>query len=110
MHVQGLFKDAPDLLSEFKDFLPEITGTGTIGGVGILPQPSSAAGTAGPSWGDNSVLSSIDRIEKTSKKPIPPLKRKKKIVEKDTTPVPVAKSSTNRVRCISSHLFFYYNL
>ncbi|EIW64077.1 uncharacterized protein TRAVEDRAFT_32917 [Trametes versicolor FP-101664 SS1] len=43
--VQMLFKDAPDLMDEFKDFLPEATGPAAHlqGVVGILPQP-----TAGP--------------------------------------------------------------
>lgn len=86
-----MFKDAPDLLAEFKDFLPEITGQAPPSGlVGIQPHPS---GSGGQSWGPSDTAA-----EKAGKKPIPPLKRRKKVVEKDTTPVPPAKSSANRVR------------
>lgn len=93
MHVQGLFKDAPDLLSEFKDFLPEITGPSAPSGVvGIVPQPPGGPGVSGPSW------SQTDNANAASKKPLPPLKRRRKPVEKDTTPVPPAKASANRVR------------
>ena len=96
MHVQGLFKDAPELLAEFKDFLPEIAGQPAPSGVvGILPQPSGGPGIAGSSpWGVDS-----DR-DKVSKKPIAPLnKRRRKPVEKDTTPVPPPpKPSANKVR------------
>lgn len=95
MRVKDLFKDAPDLLAEFKDFLPEITGQPTPGGaVGILPQPAGGPGVAGPStWGVDS-----DR-DKASKKPIAQLKRRRKPVEKDTTPVPPPpKSLANKVR------------
>lgn len=69
-------------------------------GVGILPQLAGAVGTAGSSWGqsDNAVSGGIDRTEKINKKPLPPLKRKKKVVETDTTPVLPAKGSANRVR------------
>ena len=105
MHVQGLFKDAPDLLSEFKDFLPEIDRNAVPSGVvGILPQPSGASGAAGPSWGqsDNAVSGGIEPAEKVNKKPIPSLKRRKRVVEKDVTPVPPAKGSTNKVRSTSS--------
>lgn len=94
MHVQGLFKDAPDLLAEFKDFLPEITGQPAPSGVvGILPQPAGGPGVAGPStWGADS-----DR-DKASKKPIAPLKRRRKPVEKDTTPAPPPpKPAANKV-------------
>ena len=106
MHVQGLFKDAPELLSEFKDFLPENEGTGVPSGVvGILPQPPGAPGANGSSWGqsDNAVSSGIEPPEKAIKKPVPSLKRRKK-VEQDVTPVPPAKGSTNRVRCIFSFM------
>jgi len=47
--VQALFKNEEDLLSEFKDFLPEIAGTSTQQGglIGIhpnLPDSLSASG------------------------------------------------------------------
>jgi len=51
MQVQDLFKDAPDLLSEFKDFLPEIAGPAApTGVVGMVPQPPGGPGIAGPPW------------------------------------------------------------
>jgi len=50
--VSILFADAPDLLSEFKDFLPEISGTALPSGnlVGILPQPSCNSGPSSSIW------------------------------------------------------------
>jgi hypothetical protein len=74
-----------------------------------LPQLPGAAGIAGPPWGqsDNTVSGGIDRAEKINKKPLPPLKRKKKVVETDTTPVLPAKGSANRVRCNFYFLFLY---
>lgn len=97
MHVQGLFKDAPDLLAEFKDFLPEITGQAAPSGVvGILPQPPGGPGVNSSPWSADAP-GGVDRSDKAGKKPIPPLKRRKKPIEKDPTPVPPAKTSTNRV-------------
>ncbi|KAF7966906.1 hypothetical protein HWV62_36583 [Athelia sp. TMB] len=70
MHVQGLFKDAPDLLAEFKDFLPEISGMGMgMGPPTPQPPPESVP-------------------EKKIVPSAPPPKRRKKPVEKDPTPVP----------------------
>lgn len=40
MQVQALFKDAPDLLAEFKDFLPEAAIVACASMVDILPPPS----------------------------------------------------------------------
>ncbi|CDO73182.1 hypothetical protein BN946_scf185007.g237 [Trametes cinnabarina] len=47
--VQMLFKDAPDLMDEFKDFLPEAAAPPThpAGLVGILPQPTAGPGVPG---------------------------------------------------------------
>ncbi|TBU34473.1 hypothetical protein BD311DRAFT_649726 [Dichomitus squalens] len=46
--VQMLFKDAPDLMDEFKDFLPEVVPpTHPAGLVGILPQPTGGPGVSG---------------------------------------------------------------
>ncbi|KAI0375440.1 hypothetical protein BV20DRAFT_960592 [Pilatotrama ljubarskyi] len=47
--VQMLFKDAPDLMAEFKDFLPEASAPPThpAGLVGILPQPTAGPGVPG---------------------------------------------------------------
>ncbi|KAJ7069059.1 histone deacetylase complex, SIN3 component [Mycena belliarum] len=74
--VQHLFKDAPDLLGEFKAFLPEMMGGQS--GLVIVPQSSSAP------W------SQPDVVDKPVKKPAVPQKRKKR-VEKDPTPVPPPK-------------------
>ncbi|KAJ7082535.1 histone deacetylase complex, SIN3 component [Mycena crocata] len=79
VQVQHLFKDAPDLLGEFKQFLPEMMG-GQNNHV-IFPQPPS-----GP-WPQPEVI-----VDKPSKKTVvQPLKRKKRVIEKDTTPVPPPK-------------------
>ena len=43
-----LFKDAPDLMAEFKDFLPEAAPPAHPAGlVGILPQPTTGPGMPG---------------------------------------------------------------
>ena len=43
-----LFKDAPDLMDEFKDFLPEaVPPQHPAGLVGILPQPTTGPGMPG---------------------------------------------------------------
>ncbi|KAJ7242561.1 hypothetical protein B0H12DRAFT_1132175 [Mycena haematopus] len=78
VQVQHLFKDAPDLLSEFKAFLPEMLGG--QGGLVILPQPSGAP------WPQ-----SDPSLDKPVKKPAQPAKRKKRVLEKDPTPVPPPK-------------------
>ncbi|KAI0066497.1 hypothetical protein BV25DRAFT_1868189 [Artomyces pyxidatus] len=53
VQVQVLFKDADDLLGEFKDFLPEIIGASAPPGglVGILPHPH---GPSGSMWNQDS--------------------------------------------------------
>lgn len=75
-----LFKDAPDLLAEFKDFLPEAVPPG-MGGVAILPQPPNA------SWGPGE--SSPPSMP--AKKPAATNKRNRKRPEKEATPVPPPK-------------------
>lgn len=101
VQVQLLFKDAPDLLSEFKDFLPEALGPGAApsGVVGILPQPPGGLGGTGSSWGqlEGSTSGAMDRTDKSAKKAIPPSKRRKRPAEKDTTPVPSTKIASSRV-------------
>jgi paired amphipathic helix protein Sin3a len=87
-----LFKDAPDLLGEFKDFLPEALGFGPApsGAIGIQPQPNSGpASNYGQATGTAS--------DKT-KKAIAPIRRKKRPAEKETTPAPSARGGVNRVR------------
>ncbi|OJA12336.1 hypothetical protein AZE42_02775 [Rhizopogon vesiculosus] len=88
VQVQDLFKDAPDLLSEFKDFLPEVSmALGQSGAVGILPQLTSGPGVPAP-W--------VDAVDKSGKKAqLPPKKRRK---EKETTPAPVVRTAPSRAK------------
>lgn len=83
-----LFKDAPDLLDEFKDFLPEIMGSGafppTAGLIGILPQPNAP-------WNQQETPP-----EKTAAKG--GSRRKKRGAEKE----PVQKAAPTRVRRLDS--------
>lgn len=110
VQVQLLFKDAPELLAEFKDFLPEAVASGQNQSLTILPQPV-ATGSASATWAAPENQSSSPG-EKTVKKPAIPSKRKKRVAEKEPTPVPPAKSAPNRVcilcsfpGCIRSQLF-----
>jgi hypothetical protein len=52
IQVQALFKNEEDLLSEFKDFLPEIAGTSAQQGglVGIRPYPPDGPSASGAMW------------------------------------------------------------
>ena len=81
-----MFKDAPDLLSEFKDFLPDAVpaNIGPGGGVLIMPQPT------GRPW-----ESSPPNVP--AKKSTQSSRRNRKRVEKDLTPVLHAKSVPSRV-------------
>ena len=91
--VQLLFKDAHDLLAEFKDFLPEASlAFAAPGGIAsILPQPPLGPGIP-PQWPD------MDK-DKIGKKPVvAPPKRRRKGPEKDTTPVPPSRATVSRVR------------
>ncbi|KAI6153808.1 hypothetical protein BKA82DRAFT_14535 [Pisolithus tinctorius] len=76
LQVQVLFKDAPDLLAEFKDFLPEAPIT----------------------------VSATNNVDKPSRKPpaasIPSGKKRRKAQDKDTTPIPPSRSTTNRTKKI----------
>ncbi|KAJ7508513.1 histone deacetylase complex, SIN3 component [Mycena galericulata] len=88
VQVQHLFRDAPDLLGEFKAFLPEMIGG--QGGLVILPQQSSAP------WPQ------LD-IDKPVKKAVPLVKRKKRIIEKDPTPVPPPKPAARPAKKAKHH-------
>ncbi|KAF8910078.1 hypothetical protein CPB84DRAFT_1673093 [Gymnopilus junonius] len=84
--VQMLFKDAPDLLAEFKDFLPDAV-PGGANAVPMMPQPGPA------SWGPGE--SSPPNIP--AKKPSQaPKRNRKRPPEKDTTPVPPPKQVPSR--------------
>ncbi|KAF7312114.1 Histone deacetylase complex, SIN3 component [Mycena indigotica] len=86
VQVQHLFKDAPDLLGEFKAFLPEISaGQNMV----VFPQPPSL-------WPQPDVP------ERSKKSTQPPAKRKKK-AEKDTTPVPPAKPAARPTKKAKHH-------
>ncbi|KII93988.1 hypothetical protein PLICRDRAFT_99544 [Plicaturopsis crispa FD-325 SS-3] len=102
VQVQILFKDAPDLLGEFKDFLPEVLGVGSAasGTIGILPQPSGMD-THGPSWSKPEVGLASDR-EKTNKRPAAS-KRRKRPVEPEIAPVPPVKASSSRAKKAKHH-------
>jgi paired amphipathic helix protein Sin3a len=108
VQVQMLFKDAPDLLSEFKDFLPQVLDMGSTpsGSVGILPQ-TGGIGPGAPgssSWGHgDGGSSSLDK----AKKLIAPLRRKKRPAEKEPTPAPSARGTTNRVRALLREEDYY---
>ena len=81
-----LFKEAPDLMQEFRDFLPEAFGPSAqqVGLVGILPQPPSPWGQAdGPPSTSN---------EKGTKAPS---RRRKRVGDKE--PAATQKAAGGRV-------------
>lgn len=92
LQVQHLFKDAPDLLAEFKVFLGEVAGPRNENGIVILPQPSG--GGASP-WIPPDNTASSPAVA-SAKKP-PSSKRKKRAMEKEPTPVPQIKPAPSRV-------------
>jgi paired amphipathic helix protein Sin3a len=98
-HVHGqvrtLFKDAPDLLHEFKDFLPDapLQPGFSSGGMGVLPLPTGISDGLSFPWQKQELGSSpADR-----KKPTTTPKRKKRLVDKESTPVTATKGAQNRV-------------
>ncbi|KAJ3763150.1 hypothetical protein EV360DRAFT_92032 [Lentinula raphanica] len=86
VQVQVLFKDAPDLLAEFKDFLPEVTGGLPHPGNGVpMGMPSGSGPTSQP-WNNPNDSGSP---EKAPKKTVNSgAKRKKRVSEKEPTPAP----------------------
>ncbi|GJE87693.1 hypothetical protein PsYK624_037760 [Phanerochaete sordida] len=85
--VARLFRDAPDLIEEFKDFLPEALGHSVqpqSGLIGIMPHP--AAPTPPSTWD----VPDAPIQEKTSKAPS---RRRKRAADKDATQ---AKAGGNR--------------
>ncbi|KAK2461462.1 hypothetical protein APHAL10511_005925 [Amanita phalloides] len=93
LQVQLLFKDAPELLAEFRDFLPEVASlVPSQNGVVILPQPGSQLGpTSG--WNQQDVPVSGSSL---AKKTVATAKRRKRLTEKDSTPAPSDKLTQNR--------------
>lgn len=100
LQVQLLFKDAPELLAEFKDFLPEAASViPGQNGVVILPQPGAHLGPASV-WNQQDVSA---QGSSSSKKPVAAAKRRKRPAEKDSTPALSDKLTQNRVRLIHRH-------
>lgn len=99
--VQLLFKDALDLLAEFKDFLPEASlAFAAPGGVaGILPQPTVSPGVPAQ-WSDT------DKDKITKKPLVSAPKKRRKGPEKDSTPVPASRLIVSRVRAVDIILHF----
>ncbi|KAG1810180.1 uncharacterized protein HD556DRAFT_1318620 [Suillus plorans] len=88
VQVQVLFKDAQELLSEFKDFLPDMS-MALSGAVSILPQPTSGPGVPTP-W--------VDAGDKNGKKTQLPPKKRRKAPEKETTPAPAVRTVPSRAK------------
>ncbi|OSX66922.1 hypothetical protein POSPLADRAFT_1077635, partial [Postia placenta MAD-698-R-SB12] len=81
--VQTLFKDAPDLVNEFRDFLPEAIGPSSqhLGLVGILPHPAGGAGA----WAQaEPPAPSAEKVTKA------PTRRRKRPAEKEAAGAPKA--------------------
>ncbi|KAL0951709.1 hypothetical protein HGRIS_008384 [Hohenbuehelia grisea] len=87
VQVQMLFKDAPDLLDEFKDFLPEVLGIPSVhpAGSANVPSPSTAQGVTPPQWTQPEMSSAAD---KAPKRAAAPKRKKRPVAEKETTPAP----------------------
>ncbi|KAH9486320.1 Transcriptional regulatory protein SIN3 [Psilocybe cubensis] len=88
VQVQMLFKDAPDLLAEFKDFLPEaMPGSMGPNGVHIMPQSSTT------SWGPGESSPPHTQVKKPTQAP---KRSRKRVPEKEATPVPPSKPAPSR--------------
>ncbi|KAH9044289.1 hypothetical protein EDB85DRAFT_2070530 [Lactarius pseudohatsudake] len=94
IQVQALFKDEEDLLSEFKDFLPEITGTSTQKGglVGIRPYPLESSNTSGAMWSHDTAATSSSTPKGTQ----PPSRRRKREQPKEPPPPAAKQPETTR--------------
>jgi len=81
MQVQALFKNEEDLLSEFKDFLPEIAGASAQQGnlVGIRPYPPDGPSGSGAMWSHESTATPSSAPKGTQ----PPSRRRKREQPKD---------------------------
>ncbi|THH20510.1 hypothetical protein EW146_g864 [Bondarzewia mesenterica] len=91
VQVQVLFKDAPDLLSEFKDFLPEITGTSIMSGnlIGILPHPQAPSSAVGSVWSHEAG---------GRKDALPPSRRRKRELAKESQRAEPVRDSRKKQR------------
>ncbi|KAG6845379.1 hypothetical protein H0H87_010488, partial [Tephrocybe sp. NHM501043] len=102
VQVQLLFKDAPDLLAEFKDFMPDATGSAPNQSLAILPQPVGLPVPTATTWTAPETQSSSP-AEKVVKKAAVPSKRKKRVAEKEPTPVPPTKPAPSRAKKVKHH-------
>lgn len=92
--VSRLFKDAPELMEEFKAFLPEVLGPSSSGAglIGIMPHPSAAA-TQPAGWDHG------ETVTAPAEKVKAPSRRRKRVSDKDSLlPQAPAKASGGRVR------------
>lgn len=89
--VQTLFKDAPDLLAEFKKFLPNAIPA-SPGPNGMAPLPQTGLGYAGTTYAPDD-----SPPNHAAKKP-PSKRSRKRVPEKEATPVPPPKPVPSRVR------------
>ncbi|EEB99629.1 hypothetical protein MPER_00657 [Moniliophthora perniciosa FA553] len=80
--VSAVFMDAPDLFAEFKDFLPEAV-PGFHGGI----LQHSLAGSGSMPWLQGDISAPSSPPKKAAQVP-----KRKKRVEKELTPVPLAKA------------------
>jgi paired amphipathic helix protein Sin3a len=92
-----LFKDAPDIISEFKNFIHSAKGQIPMASGSVSIMPVSFGNDLGPSWTQPDAPS-VER----PKKSIPPLKRKKRQVDAEMAPLPPARSGQSRVRSSST--------
>lgn len=92
-----LFKNAPDLMEEFKDFLPEAMGPGAQHGglIGIMPHPAGPGGASATGWDLAAAPSANAEGDKTAKAPAS--RRRKRVTDKEPPPPPQQKAGTGRV-------------
>lgn len=92
--MQALFKNEEDLLSEFKDFLPEIAGTSTQQGglVGIRPYPPDGPSASGAMWSQENTMTPSSVPKGTQA----PSRRRKREQPKEPPP-PSKQAETARV-------------
>ncbi|TFK77475.1 hypothetical protein BDN72DRAFT_753546 [Pluteus cervinus] len=99
VQVQHLFQDAPDLLAEFKDFLSDAA---SVSGVVLIPPHEIGPGVPIPPSSQQESYT-VSRGDKTGKKQPPATKRKKRVPEKEPTPVPQGKATTSRTKKLKQH-------
>ena len=91
--VARLFKEAPDLMEEFKAFLPDAFGhmQSVPGLLGIMPQPSGID-ASGPNWDrPESPAPVVDKVAKA------PNRRRKRVDKEPAAPKAAGGSRVSRV-------------